>query len=96
MILPMQAATLDILIDKGKFSSPAARAIAEAIDLEIQGAQLVTLPVLDSRLAGLRQEVTRAIADAGNSITRQMYFALLGQMTVLLGVLYFFVTHLAR
>lgn len=47
----MQAATVDMLIQKGKFDPPVAVAVAEVIDVAIANAQLVTIPVLDARFA---------------------------------------------
>ena len=51
-----------------------------------------------AELAGtLRTEITRQGAELKTQIggvTRQMYFAILGQMAVLLGFAYFFATHL--
>jgi hypothetical protein len=44
----------------------------------------------------LRAEIRTEISAAASSITRQMYAALLGQMAVLLGIVYFFVTRLAN
>src|SRR5690606_19328430 len=41
-----------------------------------------------------RAELRREIHASASSITRQMYAALLGQMAVLLGLAYFFATHI--
>ena len=43
-------------------------------------------------MADLRGELKAEIYGSASSITRQMYIALLGQMAVLLGIAYFFVT----
>lgn len=43
----------------------------------------------------LRGELKAEIHGSASSITRQMYGSLLGQMAVLLGIAYFFVTHIA-
>lgn len=53
----MQAATVDVLVKKGKFEPPVAVAIAEAIDMTISSSQLVTVPVLDARLHVLKAEM---------------------------------------
>ena len=49
----MQAATVDNLVRKGRFEPQVAVAISESIDMAIQNAQLVTVPILDARLMGL-------------------------------------------
>lgn len=45
----MKAATIDILTAKGHFPTEQALAVAEAIDMAIRDAQLVTVPILDAR-----------------------------------------------
>ena len=69
------------------------------IELEIAGARdtlatkhdLLGLEIkLESKLGELRTEIHAS----ASSTQRQMYAALLGQMAVLLGIAYFFVTHL--
>jgi hypothetical protein len=92
----MQATTLDILIDKGQFDPKVARAVAEAIDNEIQGSQLVTVPLLDARLAALRGDLRVEIHDAVSGLERRMYAGMLTLFLALLGVLYFFTEHLAK
>ena len=44
-------------------------------------------------VAELRGELKAEIHGGASSITQQMYTALLGQIAVLLGIAYFFVTH---
>ena len=46
----MRAETIERLSAKGHFSSEQALALAEAMDTVIEKAQLVTVPILDSRL----------------------------------------------
>ena len=65
------------------------------IELQIAGARdtLATkhdLLALELKLGELRTEIHAS----ASSTQRQMYAALLGQMAVLLGIAYFFVTHL--
>lgn len=80
--MAMQAATIGILIDKAKFDPQVALAIAEAIDNERQGSQLVTVPVLDARLADLKSELVRWV-----------FLATVGQVTMLTGIMYFLLQH---
>ena len=53
----MQAATVELLKRKGQFPSEQALAVAEAIDMAIADQQLVTVPILDARLAAIRADV---------------------------------------
>jgi len=53
----MQAATVAILVKKAEFKHETAVAIAEAIDVAIAGAGLVTVSVLDARLGELKAEI---------------------------------------
>jgi hypothetical protein len=109
--MAMQAASLEVL-EKANVPAPQARAIVQAIEIEIAGARdtLATkhdLLLLRTELrqemtelrTELRQEVTELrveIHAAAGSNVRQMYLALLGQMAVLLGIAYFFVVHVPR
>src|SRR5437879_3127780 len=105
--MSMQAASLEVL-EKANLPSPQARAIVQAIEIEIAGARdtlatkhdVVQLRQemsdmrhgLEIKLEGVRTEIHAS----ASSISRQMYGALLGQMAVLLGVAYFFVAQLRR
>jgi hypothetical protein len=53
----MKADTVDILTQKGRFPTEQALAVAEAIDMAISDAQLVTIPVLDARFARLEARI---------------------------------------
>jgi hypothetical protein len=52
-----QAAAIDLLMNKGQFEPQVAVAIAEAVALTMTEAQVVTVPVLDSRLVALDHKV---------------------------------------
>jgi hypothetical protein len=58
----MHAAAVEVLIEKSKFEPHVALGIAEAIDMVIQSAQLITVPMLDARLAALEQRLMEKIA----------------------------------
>jgi tetrahydromethanopterin S-methyltransferase subunit G len=62
----MKADTVDVLTTKGRFQTEQALAVAEAIDMAIRDAQLVTVPILDARFleAGSRVDNRFAEADA--------------------------------
>jgi hypothetical protein len=55
----MQPAVIDLLSVKGKFSTEQALVLAEAIDMTIEKAQLVTVPILDARLAVVTGRIDR-------------------------------------
>ena len=57
----MQAATVAILVEKAEFKHATAVAIAEAIDVAIASAGLVTVAVLDARLYELKTELQAQI-----------------------------------
>lgn len=95
-IIPMQAESLDVL-ERAELPPAQARAIVRAIEIELAGAEdrLATkhdVLQLRQEMGNLRVEIHAGMG----GITRQMYLALLGQMAVLLGIAYFFVTHVAR
>lgn len=107
----MQAASLEIL-EKANVPAPQARAIVQAIGIEIEGARDTLATKQDLLLlrhemtelgAGLRTEMANMRSDLRTEMhalasanVRQLYLALLGQMAVLLGIAYFFVEHLPR
>ncbi|HET6630894.1 MAG TPA: hypothetical protein VFG91_14070 [Woeseiaceae bacterium] len=108
--MSMQAESLEVL-EKADLPSSQARAIVRAIEIELAGAKevlatkydLVLLradlrqeaALLRGEMGDLRGELRAEIHASASSISRQMYAAMLGQMAVLLGIAYFFVTHLA-
>ena len=62
--------------------------------LRSEMAELAT--TLRGEMAALRTELRAEIKTESSSIVRQMYGAMLGQMAVLLGIAYFFVTQIAN
>jgi hypothetical protein len=56
----MQAAMVAILVEKAEFKHETALAIAEAIDVAIAGAGLVTVSILDGRLGELKTQSSSA------------------------------------
>jgi hypothetical protein len=55
----MQAAVVEALIERAKFAPTVALALADAMDTAMNGAQLVTVPLLDARLEALKAELVR-------------------------------------
>jgi hypothetical protein len=122
MIMAVQPASLEVL-EKAAVPPAQARAIVQAIEIEIAGARdtlatrqdiLILRTELRQEMAELRAELRREMAELGAELRREMsdlrhafelkltsavtqpqlYAALLGQMALLLGIAYFFVTHL--
>ncbi len=55
--MAIHAQAVEILVTKARFEPEVALGIAEAIEVSITLAQLVTVPVLDARLQELRHEL---------------------------------------
>ena len=98
--MAVQAAALEVL-QKAALPPVQALAIVQAIEIEIAGASdtlatrqdlLAMRHELELRIETLRGEM-HAVAASG---LKQMYGAILAQLTALLGIAYFFVTHLPR
>jgi hypothetical protein len=58
----MHAATVDIMTKKARLDSDTAMALAEAFDVAIQHAQLVTVPLLDVRFAEFQSRIDARFA----------------------------------
>jgi hypothetical protein len=58
----MYAATVDFMMKKARFESDTAMAVAEAFDIAIEHAQLVTIPMLDARLAEFKSGIDAQFA----------------------------------
>ncbi len=102
----MQVATLDILTEKGGFAPEVARAIGEAIELESSRSQDAWATrqdlsemhlALSQELTELRGEFKRDVAglevklEAHKAeLVRWVFLAILGQGTLLTGLMYFF------
>jgi len=100
--MAVQAASLEIL-EKAAVPPAQARAIVQAIEIEIAGAKdtLATkqdVLILRHEIVELRHEVEGKLSRsefhaAMTSSVRHMYGAIMGQFALLLGVAYFFVSH---
>jgi hypothetical protein len=112
--MAVQAASLEVL-EKAAFPPAQARAVVQAIEIEIAGAKetLATkhdVLILRHEIAELRTEVRAEMAQlrhglgeklshgefhaAMTSSVRHVYGAIMGQFALLLGLAYFFVSHL--
>ena len=81
----MQAATVAILVEKAEFKHATAVAIAEAIDVAIAGADLVTVSVLDARLGELKAELQRQIQEVKAELVRWVFVVMLGNVALSAG-----------
>jgi hypothetical protein len=88
----MQAATVAILVEKAEFKHETAVAIAEAIDVAIAGAGLVTVAILDARLSELRaeiqtqiQELRAQIQEVKAELVRWVFVVMLGNVALSAG-----------
>ena len=94
--MAVQPASLEVL-EKAALPPAQALAIVQAIEIEIAGAKdtLATkqdILILRQEMTDLRHGLELKIA---STVTQpQLYGAILGQMALLLGIAYFFVTHL--
>jgi hypothetical protein len=61
--MAIHAAVVEILIEKSHFEPEVALGIAEAIEVSIVRADLVTVPILDARLASLEARVNASIQE---------------------------------
>jgi len=116
--MAVQPASLEVL-EKAAVPPAQARAIVQAIEIEIAGAKdtLATrqdMLILRHEMAELRTELRQEMGELRTELRRdmmdlrhsfelrfastvtqpQLYAALPGQMALLLGIAYFFVTHL--
>ena len=105
--MPVQPASLEVL-EKAAVPPAQARAIVRAIEIEIAGASetlatkqdmLILRHEMAELRADLRQEMTNLrhgleLKIASTVTQPHLYGAILGQMALLLGIAYFFVTHL--
>jgi hypothetical protein len=55
-------AAVDVLIEKGSFEPQAALAVVEAVDIAMTEAQIVTVPILDTRVAELKSATQVSLA----------------------------------
>jgi len=107
--MAVQAASLEIL-EKAQVPPAQARAIVQAIEIELAGARdtLATKQdtlILRHEIAALGAELRHEMAEMRSNLRteihaaslgnlRHLYAALTGQFALLLGVAYFFVSHL--
>jgi hypothetical protein len=82
----MHAAAVEVLIEKSKFEPHVALGIAEAIDMVIDSAQLVTVSTLDVRLGALEVRMSAKIESAKSELVRWVFLVMLGNVALTAGV----------
>jgi hypothetical protein len=79
----MHAATIELLVQKAHLDPDTAIAIATAIDMALQNAQLVTVAVLDARLAAVEAKQEAALAKTKAELFRWgVYLVVLGNVAL--------------
>ena len=78
----MRAATVAVLTEKAAFEPNIAVPIAEAIDVAIAGAELVTVSVLDARLSALKSEIRGEIQEVKAELVRWVFVVMLGNVAL--------------
>ena len=107
--MDMQVAALDILITKGRFAPEAARAIGEAMDLQIARShdslaasqQLNETKVelesgiaaLDAKIESVRLELKCDMERTKSDVLRWMFAALAGQSALVVGAIRLLMPH---
>jgi hypothetical protein len=76
--MTLNAVAVELLIDKGGFAPRAALGIAEAIETSMMQSQLVTVPILDARLAQLESKIERTKAE----LVRWVFLAMVGNVAL--------------
>jgi hypothetical protein len=75
--MPMEAAAVDKLVEKGEFRPQVAQAIAEAIDITIKAANFVTVPLFDARFAAHEAKMEARFGSIEKSIEATKVWATL-------------------
>lgn len=76
--MTLNAVAVELLIDKGGFEPRVALGIAEAIETSMTQAQIVTVPILDARLAQLETKIERTKAE----LIRWVFVVMLGNVAL--------------
>lgn len=94
----MHVAALDILTTKGRFAPEVARAIGEAMDLQIERSQenLATsqrLNEVDANWKSAAASIEVKLEQSKSDILRWMFVAMTGQTALLVGMMRLFMPH---
>jgi hypothetical protein len=86
--MAIHAAAVEILIEKSRFEPEVALGIAEAIEVSIMHAQLVTVPILDARLQELKSDILRLevrLEQTKAELVRWVFLVMLGNVALSAG-----------
>ncbi len=98
--MPVLVTTLDILTERAHLDPQVARAIGDAIENEMQRSSPVTETILDARVIELKSHLEGKIVELKGhlegkiesckaDVVHWVFSALLGQLAVILGAVYF-------
>jgi hypothetical protein len=76
--MSLNAVAIEVLIEKGGFEPRVALGIAEAIEISMTQAQIVTTPILDARIAHLEVKLERTKAE----LIRWVFLVMLGNVAL--------------
>jgi hypothetical protein len=80
--MAIHAEAVEILVRKARFEPEVALGIAEAMEVSITLAQLVTVPVLDARLQELSHELNVGLEKTKAELVRWVFLTMLGNVAL--------------
>jgi hypothetical protein len=78
----IHAQAVEILVTKARFEPEVALGVAEAMEVSMTLAQLVTVPVLDARLQELRYEIEVSLEKTKAELVRWVFLTMLGNVAL--------------
>jgi hypothetical protein len=78
----IHAQAVEILVRKARFEPDVALGVAEAMEVSITLAQLVTVPVLDARLQELKHELEVSLEKTKADLVRWVFLTMLGNVAL--------------
>lgn len=76
--MAIHAQAVEILVRKARFEPDVALGVAEAMEVSITLAQLVTVPVLDARLQELKHALEVSLEKTKADLVRWVFLTMLG------------------
>lgn len=81
----MHAETVELLVKKARLEPDVAVAFADAMDMTLAQAPLVTIPVLDARFAASEARMMIAIENAKGELVRWVFLVMFGNVALSAG-----------
>jgi hypothetical protein len=78
----IHAQAVEILVTKARIEPEVALGVAEAMEVSMTLAQLVTVPVLDARLQELRHELEVSLEKTKADLVRWVFLTMLGNVAL--------------